>query len=84
MFQSLIIFLSSMILVSSALRGSLSEGDETSDLSRELKKSASIASLVKSNSMFDTLETALEAAELVETLEGPGPFTLFAPTDKVN
>jgi uncharacterized surface protein with fasciclin (FAS1) repeats len=30
---------------------------------------------------FKTLATALQAAGLVETLKGPGPFTVFAPTD---
>ena len=30
---------------------------------------------------FQTLVTALKAADLVETLAGPGPFTVFAPTD---
>jgi uncharacterized surface protein with fasciclin (FAS1) repeats len=30
---------------------------------------------------FTTLATALDAAGLVETLKGPGPFTVFAPTD---
>jgi uncharacterized surface protein with fasciclin (FAS1) repeats len=30
---------------------------------------------------FKTLLTAVEAAGLVETLQGPGPFTVFAPTD---
>ena len=31
---------------------------------------------------FKTLATALKAAGLVETLEGDGPFTVFAPTDE--
>ena len=31
---------------------------------------------------FKTLATALKAAGLVETLKGPGPFTVFAPTDE--
>ena len=31
---------------------------------------------------FSTLLTAVEAAGLVETLEGDGPFTVFAPTDE--
>jgi len=31
---------------------------------------------------FTTLATALQAAGLVETLKGPGPFTVFAPTDQ--
>ena len=30
---------------------------------------------------FNTLATALKAADLVGTLKGPGPFTVFAPTD---
>jgi len=30
---------------------------------------------------FNTLVTALKAAGLVDTLKGPGPFTVFAPTD---
>jgi len=31
---------------------------------------------------FKTLATALEAAGLIETLKGKGPFTVFAPTDE--
>jgi len=31
---------------------------------------------------FNTLTQALKAADLVDTLKGPGPFTLFAPTDE--
>lgn len=31
---------------------------------------------------FNTLVAAVKAAELVETLSGPGPFTVFAPTDE--
>ncbi len=31
---------------------------------------------------FTTLAAALEAAGLVETLQGDGPFTVFAPTDE--
>jgi uncharacterized surface protein with fasciclin (FAS1) repeats len=30
---------------------------------------------------FNTLVTAVKTAGLVETLSGPGPFTVFAPTD---
>jgi len=30
---------------------------------------------------FTTLVAAVEAAGLVDTLSGPGPFTVFAPTD---
>ena len=31
---------------------------------------------------FKTLVAAAAAADLVETLSGPGPFTVFAPTDE--
>ena len=31
---------------------------------------------------FKTLAKALQAADLVNTLKGPGPFTVFAPTDE--
>src|SRR5512145_2106344 len=31
---------------------------------------------------FNTLAAALQAAGLVDTLKGPGPFTVFAPTDE--
>ncbi len=31
---------------------------------------------------FKTLTAALQAAGLVDTLKGPGPFTVFAPTDE--
>jgi uncharacterized surface protein with fasciclin (FAS1) repeats len=30
---------------------------------------------------FNTLVAAVKAAGLAETLSGPGPFTVFAPTD---
>ncbi len=31
---------------------------------------------------FKTLAAALKSADLVNTLKGPGPFTVFAPTDE--
>jgi uncharacterized surface protein with fasciclin (FAS1) repeats len=33
------------------------------------------------NGNFTTLVTALQAADLVDTLKQPGPYTVFAPTD---
>merc|ERR1711997_337322 len=40
-----------------------------------------IAELVVSDSRFSTLLAAVKAADLVETLSGEGPFTVFAPTN---
>lgn len=34
------------------------------------------------NPAFSTLVSALQAADLVTTLQGPGPFTVFAPTNE--
>jgi uncharacterized surface protein with fasciclin (FAS1) repeats len=46
-------------------------------------KSASetIVAVASGNPDFSTLVTAVKKAGLVETLSGPGPFTVFAPTD---
>lgn len=41
-----------------------------------------IVDTAKDAGSFSTLITALEAAGLVETLQGEGPFTVFAPTDE--
>ncbi|MGA3059884.1 MAG: fasciclin domain-containing protein [Candidatus Bathyarchaeia archaeon] len=41
-----------------------------------------IVDTAMSSDMFKTLVTAVKAAGLVETLKGPGPFTIFAPTDE--
>ncbi|MDX1664926.1 MAG: fasciclin domain-containing protein, partial [Candidatus Promineifilaceae bacterium] len=40
-----------------------------------------IVGVVTSDENFSTLATAVEAAGLVETLQGEGPFTVFAPTN---
>ena len=43
---------------------------------------ADIVDTAVSAGSFKTLAAALEAAGLIETLKGPGPFTVFAPTDE--
>lgn len=40
-----------------------------------------IVDIAVSADSFKTLVTAVTAANLVETLKSPGPFTVFAPTD---
>eukprot|EP00978_Attheya_sp_CCMP212_P013214 scaffold33178_cov55-Attheya_sp.AAC.1 len=40
-----------------------------------------IVDVAVSNGNFTTLVAAVTAAGLVDTLEGDGPFTVFAPTD---
>jgi uncharacterized surface protein with fasciclin (FAS1) repeats len=43
--------------------------------------SKDIVSIASSNPQFSTLVKAIKAAGLVSTLQGPGPFTVFAPTN---
>ena len=43
--------------------------------------SANIVETAASAGNFNTLAAALDAAGLIDTLEGDGPFTVFAPTD---
>ncbi|KPQ06378.1 MAG: hypothetical protein HLUCCA12_10330 [Rhodobacteraceae bacterium HLUCCA12] len=40
-----------------------------------------IVDIASSNDQFSTLVAAFTEAELVDTLKGDGPFTVFAPTD---
>lgn len=47
-----------------------------------LAQDSDIVEIAVSDGNFTTLVAALQAAELVETLQGEGPFTVFAPTDE--
>ncbi|HAX69175.1 MAG TPA: beta-Ig-H3/fasciclin [Anaerolineae bacterium] len=49
--------------------------------SDEAAESNTIVDIAVADGRFTTLVAALQAAELVETLSGEGPFTVFAPTD---
>ena len=44
-------------------------------------KAEDIVGIASGNKDFSTLVTAVKAAGLVETLQGAGPFTVFAPTN---
>lgn len=57
----------------------LSQMEET-EVTEEMP--ATVVDIAASSPDFETLTAALEAAELVETLQGEGPFTVFAPTDE--
>lgn len=43
---------------------------------------ANIVEVAQGAGTFNTLITAVTAAGLADTLTGPGPFTVFAPTDE--
>ena len=68
---------------------SIRTSDESSEseakiIARTLANLPTITKLVEKNKAFDTLEVALETTLLNRTLNGVGPFTVFAPTDAVS
>jgi uncharacterized surface protein with fasciclin (FAS1) repeats len=53
----------------------------TSGTAAKSTKKQSIADIAAGSNQFDTLTSLLVKADLVETLDGKGRFTVFAPTD---
>ena len=68
--KTLFVALSSAVLSLVAITGAQAQTDP-----------GTIVEVASANPDFSTLVTALKAAELVDTLSGPGPFTVFAPTN---
>ncbi|MGF1647372.1 MAG: fasciclin domain-containing protein [Kineosporiaceae bacterium] len=56
--------------------------DEASEGMTEEATGDTIVDVAAGNPDFSTLVAAVEAADLVETLSGEGPFTVFAPTNE--
>ena len=55
--------------------------EDTTDMSMDETMAGDIVEVASTTEGFSTLVAAIEAAGLVETLQGDGPFTVFAPTD---
>ena len=55
--------------------------DETEMTDDESAEAGTIVDVAAANGSFTTLVAAVDAAGLVDTLSGEGPFTVFAPTD---
>ena len=53
----------------------------TTTVAAEAPAAGDIVAVASANPDFSTLVAAVGAAELVETLQGDGPFTVFAPTN---
>lgn len=62
---------------------SMADNDQTSQTTEETtaEQQQDIVALASGNENLSTLVTAVQAADLVETLQGDGPFTVFAPTN---
>ena len=54
---------------------------EVVEIEQPIEVSNTIVDIAVGDGRFETLVTALQAAGLVDTLAGEGPFTVFAPTD---
>ena len=59
-----------------------SDSEETMDTAAEETTVGTIVDVAVGAGNFTTLVAAVTAADLVETLSGTGPFTVFAPTDE--
>jgi len=66
------------VILPSAIAASLAAPEDAME-ARE--KAKTIVDIAVEDGRFETLVTALQAANLVDTLAGDGPFTVFAPTD---
>ena len=75
-----------MVFSSLALLGACGSEVETEDASTEMTaeaiEEADILDTLKRADGFDTFVSAVEAAGMTETLQGEGPFTVFAPTQE--
>ena len=80
--------LSSLLAVTTAAQAEILSVQEqqTAQTAQTTPKSstqdATIAAVASSNEAFETLTAALEAADLVEILNGTDVYTVFAPTDE--
>ena len=83
MWKRLVPFFLVLALVAAACGGD--DADETTTTAAptttEAEAGTSVVDLAVENGGFTTLVAAIEAAGLVETLEGDGPFTVLAPTN---
>ena len=59
-----------------------SDAEESMDTAAEETSVGTIVDVAVGAGNFGTLVAAVTAADLVETLSGEGPFTVFAPTDE--
>lgn len=55
--------------------------DSAADTMDSSSSAGTIVEVASGSSSFETLVQAVQAAGLVDTLNGDGPFTVFAPTD---
>jgi uncharacterized surface protein with fasciclin (FAS1) repeats len=67
---------------SMAVAAAIAAGVGTAAFAQQADRSKDIVDTAVAARSFKTLAAALQAADLVQTLKGDGPFTVFAPTDE--
>ena len=72
----------SLLLVACGPSSTAMESAQTAQDAVQDMAKPDIVDTAVSAGQFQTLVAAVQAAGLVETLKGPGPFTVFAPTDE--
>ncbi len=70
------------LAASAAACGGSSKPATTNTTTAEAAATTDIVDTATAAGSFKTLLAAVEAGGLVDTLKGPGPFTVFAPTDE--
>jgi uncharacterized surface protein with fasciclin (FAS1) repeats len=74
-----------VISAPAAMAGSYSSSDKQSAQESQViaaESKETVVDIAASADSFKILTAALKAAELVDALQGEGPFTVFAPTDE--
>lgn len=69
------------VMLNVTLSAQCNDQEASTKLISKAKTPLSLVETAIADGRFKTLVAAVGAAELVETLQGKGPFTLFAPTD---
>ena len=70
-------FVASVLLAGPAV----ASGKGAPEINKVVRVQGTIVDVAVSNPAFSTLVTALDKAKLVDVLKGPGPFTVYAPTN---
>jgi transforming growth factor-beta-induced protein len=71
-----------MAVAGGSAAASSNDGSKTEAAKMKTAPAQDIVTTAVAAGQFKTLAAALKAAGLVETLQGKGPFTVFAPTDE--
>lgn len=74
--------LTTALLTTTVTIASAGYNKDMKDHGHKMKPKSDIVETAMAAGSFDTLVAAVKAGGLVETLQGEGPFTVFAPTDE--